>query len=165
MKKFFWSLSKMLLSIILLLLLVIFTSFGRLYLSLSIHYGVVGSVSFIVFLSCLSILLPFVVPFLCFFRYISTASVLLSQPFIFLSLSLLFPFVCLMLVCIFFSFGFISIFFLNSFSHCINLISDFSDDQWLPGSLDKAYTDSSRQLHQLPFTTNLTQGHPPHRHN
>ena len=62
LKILYWSLSKILLCIILLPFLIIFTGFTSVYLSFSIHpslffirTGVVGSVSFIVFLSFLSI--------------------------------------------------------------------------------------------------------------
>ena len=71
LKILYWSLSKILLSIILLPLLIIFTSFISVYLSFSIHpslcfirTGAVSSVLFIVFLSCLSIFSYFGVSFL-----------------------------------------------------------------------------------------------------
>ena len=104
----------MLLSIILLAFLIIFASFT----SLSIHpflyfirTGIIGSVSFIFFLSCLSIFFFYGVSFFhCFLRYIAK----------------LVPFFSLFLVCSSF-YSVLSPSFLNNFSYCINLISDAGD--------------------------------------
>ena len=78
LKKLFWSLSKLLLSNVLLPLVIIFTSFTHLCLRLSINAslcfirtGVVGSVSFIVFLNCLTIFFPLVCPLFVVFSDIS----------------------------------------------------------------------------------------------
>ena len=127
LKKLLWSLSKMLLSIILLPHSIIFTSFTRLYLSLSIHTSlcfvrtdVISSVSFSVSLSCLSIFFSFGVSFLhCFLSYISLLVLAINCLSCFISAfnfpSLLFPFCNLLLVCFFFSFRSMPIFFSIAF--------------------------------------------------
>ena len=139
-KKFLWSLSKILLSIILLPLSIIFTSLTSLYLSFSIHHSmcfirtdVVGSVSFIVFFKCLSIFFSFGMSFLrCFLQYNSLLVLAINCLSSFLSafnfLSLLLSFFNALLVCFFFFFRIYPHLFLNNFSHCIKLISDAKDD-------------------------------------